>query len=80
MVKPSQPLLLTVREVSILLRIQRPKVYDLIKAGTIQGFKIGSDWRIRKQSVEALIGTIPDDFFSKSKNPKEPELSMVKAA
>ena len=65
MAKHAQPLLLTVREVSSLLRIHRPKVYDLIRAGTIVGFKLGSDWRIRRQSVEELIGAIPDEFFDK---------------
>ncbi len=58
-----QPLLLTVREVSQLLRVQRPKVYELIKDGAIDGFKVGADWRIRKDSVENLIGAIPDEFF-----------------
>ena len=59
-----KPLLLTVREVSKLLRIHRPKVYDLIKDKTIDGFKLGADWRIRRESIEALIGPIPDSFFS----------------
>ncbi len=65
MSKAQQPVLLTVVEVASLLRIHRPKVYDLIKAGTIEGFKLGSDWRIRRHSVEQLIGPIPDDFFDK---------------
>jgi excisionase family DNA binding protein len=63
-----QPLLLTVKEVAKLLRIHRPKVYDLIKAGTIEGFKLGSDWRVKRESVERLIGAIPEDFFSSSKS------------
>ena len=58
-----KPILLTVREVSRLLRIHRPKVYDLIRAGKIEGFKLGSDWRIKRDSVERLIGPIPTDFF-----------------
>jgi len=58
-----QPMLLTVREVSTLLRVQRPKVYELIKDGAIDGFKVGADWRVRKDSVENLIGPIPEDFF-----------------
>lgn len=61
----NRTLLLTVREVSQLLRIHRPKVYELIRANTIDGFKLGSDWRIRRESVEALIGPIPESFFSK---------------
>lgn len=59
------PLLLTVKEVSELLRIHRPKVYDLIKEGTIEGFKLGADWRVRRESIERLIGAIPTDFFQK---------------
>lgn len=58
-----KPLLLTVREVATLLRIHRPKVYDLIKRGTLDGFKIGSDWRVKLESVEALLGPIPPQFF-----------------
>ena len=61
--KNEGPLLLTVREVSALLRVQRPKVYELIKDGAIEGFKVGADWRIRRDSVESLIGPIPEGFF-----------------
>lgn len=61
------PLLLTVREVSQLLRVQRPKVYELIKDGSIDGFKLGADWRVRRNSVENLIGPIPKHFFDKRK-------------
>lgn len=68
MTTPPQPLLLTVKEVAKLLRIHRPKVYDLIKAGTIEGFKLGSDWRVKRESIEKLIGAIPDDFFASSKS------------
>ena len=65
--KNKQALLLTVREVSLLLRVQRPKVYELIKEGAIDGFKVGADWRIRRDSVENLIGAIPEDFFKRNK-------------
>lgn len=58
-----ETMLLTVKEVSMLLRIQRPKVYDLIRDGAIDGFKVGADWRIRRDSVERLVGEIPEDFF-----------------
>ncbi len=63
-----QPLLLTVREASELLRIHRPKVYELIKAGEISGFKVGADWRIRRDSVEKLTGPIPEGFFEEEQN------------
>ena len=62
----AQPVLLTVREVAELLRIHRPKVYELIKEGTIQGFKLGSDWRITRESIEALIRhPVPEQFFGR---------------
>ena len=63
MISDKDHILLTVREVSTLLRVQRPKVYELIKEGAIDGFKVGADWRIRRDSVENLIGAIPEDFF-----------------
>jgi excisionase family DNA binding protein len=83
MTQVPQPLLLTVKEVAKLLRIHRPKVYDLIKAGTIEGFKLGSDWRVKRESVEKLIGEIPEDFFANSKGAKKlvtPGLTQVKLA
>lgn len=57
------PVLLTVREVSKLLRIRRQKVYLLIELGCIHAFKVGNDWRVRRESVEDIIGPIPSEFF-----------------
>lgn len=77
--KGDAPLLLTVREVSTLLRVQRPKVYELIKDGAIDGFKVGADWRIRRDSVENLIGAIPEDFFERNGEVDEDELDAQQA-
>ena len=63
-------LLLTVKEVARLLRIHRPKVCDLIKEGSVEGFKLGADWRIKRESVEALVGPIPEDFFEQEEEPE----------
>lgn len=65
--KTEGPLLLTVKEVGDLLRVQRPKVYELIKEGAIEGFKVGADWRVRRDSVEMLVGEIPEQFFERNK-------------
>lgn len=59
-----KPILLTVREVSQLLRIRRAKVYILIDTGCLRASKIGGDWRIRTESVEELIGELPDWIFN----------------
>ena len=77
--KGDAPLLLTVREVSTLLRVQRPKVYELIKDGALDGFKVGADWRIRRDSVENLIGAIPEDFFERNGEVDEDELDAQQA-
>ncbi|MCC6933785.1 MAG: helix-turn-helix domain-containing protein [Deltaproteobacteria bacterium] len=69
--KKEVPLLLTVREITKLLRVQRPKVYELIHDGAIDGFKVGADWRIRRDSVERLIGKIPLEFFKSSHQVEE---------
>lgn len=59
--------LLNVAEASELLRISRAKVYLLLQDGTLEGFKLGADWRIKRESLEQLAGPIPDDFFSRKK-------------
>ena len=50
--------MLTVREVCSVLRLSRPKVYDLIKDGYLEAFKLGGDWRIVRRSVESYVGPI----------------------
>ncbi len=62
-------LVFTVRETAQLLRINRVKVYELIKEGSLEGFKVGADWRIRRESLERLIGPIPASPFTKDKEP-----------
>lgn len=74
--KSEQSLLLTVREVSNLLRVQRPKIYELIRDGAIEGFKVGADWRIRRDSVERLVGAIPPEFFKKNRKVEEESESI----
>ena len=57
------PRLLTVREVASILRVHRPKVYDLLKWGELDGFKLGADWRIKTVSVEKFVGKISSDML-----------------
>jgi excisionase family DNA binding protein len=46
---------LTIEEVSDLLRIHRSTVYKLTRNGKIPSFRIGSDWRFRRDAIERLI-------------------------
>ena len=43
--------LLRVKEVCELLQVTQTTVYKLIKAGKIPAFKIGADWRFRKDLI-----------------------------
>jgi len=56
--------LLTVREVAILLRVHRPKVYELIKFGDLEGFKLGADWRVQTSSVDKYVGQISAEMLA----------------
>jgi len=59
-----RPVLLTVSEVSKILRIHRAKVYILIDDGTLTATKVGCDWRVRTESVERLTGSLPSNVFA----------------
>jgi excisionase family DNA binding protein len=43
--------ILTVKEVCELLRVHRSTVYKLVREGKIPSFRIGSDWRFRKDML-----------------------------
>jgi excisionase family DNA binding protein len=43
--------ILTVKEVSELLRVNRSTVYKLIRQGRIPAFRIGTDWRFRMETL-----------------------------
>jgi len=46
----------TTRELAELLRISHATIYRLLKSGRIKGaFKVGSDWRFDKASLEDWI-------------------------
>ena len=43
--------ILTIKEVSELLKIHQATVYKMIRESRIPAFKIGSDWRFQKDQV-----------------------------
>jgi excisionase family DNA binding protein len=43
--------ILTVKELSDLLKIHQSTVYRLTKEGRIPAFRIGSEWRFRKDQI-----------------------------
>ena len=49
----------TLEEISDLLQVTRRTLYNWIKGGKLKAFKIGKEWRVTKQELEAFtqIGT-----------------------
>ena len=47
----SDPEILTVKEVCELFQVHETTLYRLAKAGNIPGFRVGSDWRFRKDVI-----------------------------
>ncbi len=46
---------MTLEEVAAYLRVHESTVYRLLKAQRIPAFKLGSDWRFTKESVDKWI-------------------------
>ena len=46
-----EPEILTVKEVSELLKIHESTVYKMIREGRIPAFRIGSEWRFLKDQI-----------------------------
>jgi len=47
--------LLTVRQLQDLLQVDRVTIYRMLKRGTLQGVKVGGQWRFRRDQVEAWL-------------------------
>ena len=43
--------ILTVKEVSELLKIHEDTVYKMVREGRIPAFRVGSDWRFQKDQI-----------------------------
>ena len=49
---------LTPEQVAALLQVHIMSVYGWLNSGKLQGFKAGSQWRIRKEDVDTFLGGI----------------------
>jgi excisionase family DNA binding protein len=53
----TQARLLTVNEVADLLRVSRMTVYRLIKEGELKALRVGRNYRLREDDVDAYLTT-----------------------
>lgn len=47
----TEPEVLTVKDVSDLLRVHPSTLYRLVREGRIPAFRVGSEWRFRKEGI-----------------------------
>jgi excisionase family DNA binding protein len=48
--------ILTVKELGEILQVHPSTIYKLTRLGKIPAFRVGSDWRFRKDVIERWIG------------------------
>jgi excisionase family DNA binding protein len=44
--------LLTIKEICDLLQVHQSTIYKMVRQGKIPSFRVGSDWRFRKDLIE----------------------------
>lgn len=59
--------LIEINEVQKRLGIGRNKVYSLLKSGEIAAFKIGREWKVTEEAVEAYIEKQREDNYYNNK-------------
>ena len=57
--------ILTIKELSDLLHIHPSTVYKLTRRGQIPGFRVGADWRFRKDVIARWM--VEQSMFSSQK-------------
>ena len=59
--------LLEIHEIQQMLGIGRNKVYSLLQSGEIEAFKIGREWKVTDDAVEAYIAKLRGDNINNIK-------------
>lgn len=54
--EPSSPLM-TIAEMADYLEIGKNRAYNLLRTGTIKGFRIGNSWKVTKEAIDLFIRT-----------------------
>jgi excisionase family DNA binding protein len=65
---------MTLEEVATFLRVHPSTIYRLLRLGHIPAFKLGSDWRFRRESIEDWL---MQQESSRDGNPEKDEDSIA---
>ncbi len=49
--------ILTIKQVSDFLQVNERTIYKLAKSGDIPSFKVGGQWRFKKEDIDSWIET-----------------------
>ena len=64
---------LTLKEVALLLKIAERTAYMMVQRGDLPGFKVGGQWRFRREDIDARIGTQTADAVAGKGSPPSSE-------
>lgn len=60
---------LTIKDLARYLNVTERTIYNLLDQGKLPGFKVGSNWRFRKEDIDKWI---EDGKVSENKNARKP--------
>jgi excisionase family DNA binding protein len=76
---PKRPIsIMTVEDVAAYLRVHQSTLYRLLKNGNIPGFKIGSDWRFNRETIDEWMKERESEFLSEKAAPEKPRRRAAK--
>lgn len=52
------PILFTVQETAEILRVKERTIYNYIKSGKLDANKIGKEWKISREALQAFIDSL----------------------
>ena len=58
LMRPKEPMLLTLKETAVVLRVGRSKLYELIAAGKLRSVKIGGCRRISATALAEFVAAL----------------------
>jgi excisionase family DNA binding protein len=64
-------LVMTVEDVAAYLQVHPSTLYRLLKSGAIPAFKIGSDWRFNRETIDRWIELRESQFLGEEAAPRK---------
>jgi len=69
---------MTVEDLAVYLQVHPSTLYRLLKGGAIPAFKIGSDWRFNRETIDGWMKLRESQFLSEEAAPKKHRRARAK--